>query len=522
MFRDGSENEKHSNLLLKNTSQNYIIMDRFRQVLIQSDRKAYPVMIRKKLIGRVEECERLKDCMNETSAQLLVVYGRRRVGKTFLINEFFENKFAFKITGAYNQNKTFQLRNFMSELIRKSGKTWEFPKDWIQAFEYLREYLESRPLSDKQVVFLDEMPWLDTHKSGFLAAFEWFWNDWASTRVNLLFIVCGSATTWMVEHFAENKGGLFSRQTCRLYIEPFKLYEVEQYLESKNISWSRYHIAECYMIMGGIPYYLSLLNNRFSYSQNINRLFFKKKGELWDEFDHLYKTLFANSENYIKVIEALSSKNGGLTRNEIMRKTGLASNGMLTTILKNLTASGFIRLSGFYGRKKKDALFQLSDYYSAFYFRFIKDNYGKDEHFWSNSIDHPMRRAWTGLVFEQLCKDHIFQIKQKLGISGVLTEESVWFTFGNKELGISGAQIDLLIDRRDQVINLCEMKFSINEYVIDKAYDMVLRNKLETFRKETNSKKTLQLTMITTYGVKENKYSSMAGSQVVLDDLFRS
>ena len=474
----------------------------------------------KKIIGRIEEFERLNDCMRETTAQLIIVYGRRRVGKTFLINEFFDNRFAFKITGAYDQDKSYQLRIFSSELKRVSDKIQAIPTDWFQAFEYLRDYLETLSDKEKQVVFLDEMPWLDTHKSGFLPAFEWFWNGWASARDNLVFVVCGSASAWMADNLSNNKGGLFSRQTCRIYLEPFKLFEVEQYLESKKIRWSRYDIAECYMIMGGIPYYLSLLSNRFSYRQNIDRLFFKNKGELWDEFDHLYKTLFTNSENYIKIVEVLSSRNRGLTRNEIVEKTGLASNGTMTKMLDNLVSSGFVRVSGFYNRKKKDALYQLADYYSAFYFRYIREHYGKDENYWSNSIDNPSRRAWSGYMFEQLCKDHIAQIKHKLGISGVLTEESIWYTKGDYELGIPGAQIDLLIDRRDRTINLCEMKFSVNEYIIDKAYDAVLRNKLEIFRKLTNCNKSLQTVMITTYGVKDNKYSGFVQSQVLLDDLF--
>lgn len=220
-------------------------------------------------------------------------------------------------------------------------------------------------------------------------------------------------------------------------------------------------------------------------------------------------------------MEALSRKRGGLTRSEIIQKTGLPANGALSKMLNNLESSGFIRVANFYGKKKKDALFQLSDYYTAFYFRYIKDNYGKDEHYWSNAIDNPARRAWSGLTFEQLCRDHILQIKNKLGISGVLSEESVWYTQGNEEMGIQGAQIDLLIERRDRVINVCEIKFSLNEYVIDKEYDMILRNKLEAFRRMTNCKKTLQTTMITTYGVKRGKYSGIIHSQITLDDLFR-
>ena len=473
------------------------------------------------IIGRSEEITRLDRCMEAISAQLIIIYGRRRVGKTYLINEYFNNEFAFKLTGAYKKTKAFQLESFADELKQKSRKTQPVPSDWRDAFRQLREYLETLPEKEKQVVFIDEMPWLDTPQSDFLPLFEWFWNDWASTRNNLVFIVCGSATSWMTDNISGNKGGLFNRQSCRIYLEPFTLRETEDFLGFKGITWSRYEIAECYMIMGGIPYYLNLLDKAVSYTQNIDNLFFKKRGELWDEFGHLYATLFSNSDNHIKIVEALSTKKGGLTRNELVQKTGLPANGNFSKMISNLESSGFIRVSNFYGKKKKDALYQLSDYYTAFYYRYIKNNYGKDEHYWSNAIDNPARRSWTGLTFEQLCKDHIPQIKKKLGISGVLSEESIWYTHGDEELGVPGAQIDLLIERRDRVINVCEMKFSINEYVIDKDYDMVLRNKLDAFRRMTNCKKSLQTTMITTYGVKRGKYSGIINSQITLEDLFQ-
>ena len=239
-----------------------------------------------------------------------------------------------------------------------------------------------------------------------------------------------------------------------------------------------------------------------------------------DEFDHLYRTLFTSSDNYIKVVKALSEKRNGYTRNEIAYKTGLSTNGKLTKILKNLSDSGFIRASLFYGNKKKETVYQLSDYYTSFYFAFVKDKYGVDQNYWSKAIDNPSRRAWAGLTFEQLCKDHIQQIKNKIGISDVLTEESVWSIRGDEDLGISGAQIDMVIDRRDRVINLCEIKYSVKEYVIDKSYDEDLRNKMDSFVRSTGTNKAVQLVMISTYGVKDNKYSGLIGKQIVLDDLF--
>ncbi|MDY6416957.1 MAG: ATP-binding protein, partial [Succinivibrio dextrinosolvens] len=467
------------------------------------DIKAMLDNMNSEIIGRKKECDRLDECMNADQAQLVIVYGRRRVGKTYLINEYFENRFAFKITGAYGQPKEVQLKIFDTSLSRQKRNNKLNSKDWFDAFNNLRDYLETLDTNEKQVIFFDEMPWLDTQKSSFLAAFEWFWNDWASTRRNLVFIVCGSATSWMDEKIANNKGGLFNRQTCKLFLKPFSLNEVEEYLKYKNIEWSRYDIVQCYMIMGGIPYYLSLLNSKLSLSQNIDALFFTDRGELSDEFEHLYRTLFTNSASYIKVVEALSKKKGGLTREELLKATGRQTGGDLSVILKNLELSGFIRISNFFNKKKKNALYQLCDYYTSFYFKFIKENYGKDDHYWSNAVDNPAKRTWEGLVFEQICRDHVSSIKKRLGISGVLSEESSWYVKGDKE--IHGAQIDLLISRRDHVTNLCEIKFSTGEYVIDKDYDLKLRNKIEAFRRDTSYKGTIQLVMITTFGLKKNQ-----------------
>ena len=321
----------------------------------------------------------------------------------------------------------------------------------------------------------------------------------------------------MVNNIAQNKGGLFNRQTCSIDLRPFTLQETEHYLQTRNIEWSRYDIAECYMIMGGIPYYLSLLEPERSLSDNIDNSFFRKRSELWNEFQQLYRTLFSNSEQYMQIVEALSKRRIGLTRSEIIRATGLPDNGSFTEKLKDLIASDFVRVSSQFGRKN-EAFYQLKDYYTLFYFHFIQNRNGRDEHFWTHSIGSSTRYNWVGLAFERICKDHIQQIKQKIGISAVLTEEASWLWKGNEET--SGAQIDLVIDRRDHVVNLCEIKYSEIEYVIDKEYDQTLRTKRDIFRQVTETKKTLQFILITTYGLKQNKYSGIASGQVTLDDLF--
>ena len=471
-----------------------------------------------KIIGRQREIAQIQKCVDSNQAQLVIVYGRRRVGKTFLINNFFNGRFDFKIAGSYAQTKEVQLKNFIAELNLQSGQKLKAPENWSDAFFLLRDYLERLPKNEKNVIFFDEIPWLDTPKSDFLPSFEYFWNNWGSAQDNLICVVCGSATAWLVENIAKNKGGLYNRQTCRLYLEPFTLNETEQYLKENGFEWSRYQIAENYMIMGGIPYYLSLLDNELSFAANIDNMFFRKRALLWDEFDHLYSTLFNNSERYLKVVEALSSKKIGLTRKEISQIAKIPPNGALSKILENLVNSEFVRLYQFFGNKKQDALYQLSDYYTLFYYKFLKNNYGKDENFWSNSIGNPSVKAWEGFTFEQVCKDHIQQIKKKLGIAGILTEVSSWFAKGDEES--DGAQIDMLIDRRDKVINVCEMKFSAGEFEIDKDYEKKLVNKIERFRKDTATKKALRLTMATTYGVKKNVHSGKVQDEVKLDDLF--
>lgn len=473
-----------------------------------------------KIIGRAYEMQLLEQCVQSKESELVVVYGRRRVGKTFLVNQFFKNKYAFKLTGVYHQPTSVQLERFATQMEEYSGDS-TIPENWYKAFDMLKKHLQQTTTQGKKVVFIDEMPWLDTEESNFVAAFEQFWNGWASAEGDILLIACGSATSWMTNKLLANQGGLFNRCGTRLFVRPFTLKETEEYLLSKEIEWTRYDIAECYMIMGGIPFYLKQLSPKWTYTQNIDNVFFKEKGLLWDEFSHLYDTFFKQPENHIAVVEALSKKRMGLTRNEIIKATKLHDNGNLTTILDNLTNNEFIRPYNYFGKKKQDTIYQLTDFYSMFYFSYIKDNYSRDPHYWTNHMDDPSRRSWAGYTFEQLCLYHLDQVKQAIGISAVQCEVSAWFhKSAEGEERKRGAQIDLLIDRRDRVINVCEMKFSINEFTINKDYEAVLRNKMETFREESKTQKALQLTMITTYGVKKNMYSSRVQSEVVLDDLF--
>lgn len=471
------------------------------------------------IIGRSKERQRLEALYNSDGAEFLVVYGRRRVGKTYLVRRHFENRFAFVTTGLYKKSKEVQLTQFAMALSEYFETDMPALGTWMEAFAMLKKCLQdSKP--GRKVVFIDEISWFDTGGPDFIGALEWFWNGWASSQSDIFLIACGSATSWITDRLLSDKGGLFNRTTCQMFLLPFTLHETEQYLLSRGFHWSRYDIAECYMVMGGIPYYLNQLDVQQSYAANVDELFFKKNGRLKDEFDHLYKMLFDNSPYYVRLVEALSEKTMGLTRDEISKTAKVGNNGQLTKALRDLVNCNIVRGYNYFGKARNGIVYQLSDYFTMFYFRFIRQFYGRDERYWSYTTDLPARRAWAGYTFEQVCKDHIGQIKRALGIFGVVSEQSTWYSKPEKGSATRGAQIDMLIARRDRVINLCEMKFSQSEYTIDREYEMRLRGKAGAFRDATGTHDALHITMITTYGVRQNSHSGVVQSQVLLDDLF--
>lgn len=467
------------------------------------------------IIGRQEEIQLLKNCYESGKPEMVIIYGRRRVGKTFLIKEYFDNDFAFYMTGLYKAPKKRQLANFAYSLSQYSGEDEEIPKDWTQAFRRLKDYLQSVNRKGRKLVFIDELPWLDSSRGDLIEAVDLFWNGWGNSQKDLMLILCGSATSWMTKKLLSNKGGMFNRDTMRIYLSPFTLLETELFLHNKGINASRYEIAEYYMIMGGIPYYLDKIQRGFSVAQNIDFLFFKRRGPLWDEFKHLYLTLFSNNKRYVDIVRFLSTKREGFTREEIAMGIGMPANGDLTKYLDDLYTCDFVIPYKQYGQKNKGIVYRLSDLYSLFYFRFIENK--PEEDFWSHNIDSPERRAWSGYAFEEICLWHTRQIKQALGISGISSQISTY----RKDTGKSRTQIDLVIARRDDVINLCEMKFSRTKFGIDEKYENELRHKIEMLDEKKSPSQSIHLTMITTHGLKDSIHNSIVDRSLTLNDLFQ-
>lgn len=469
------------------------------------------------IIGREHEQAILNECLESAAPEFIAVYGRRRVGKTFLIKQFFHEEFDFYMTGSYNALMHDQLEDFHAQLEEYSGQSWKTPKSWREAFRQLKTYLSSLN-KDKIIVFIDELPWLDTPRSRFVSALELFWNSWGDSRSNLKFIVCGSSTTWMTDKLLGAKGGLHNRVNRWIYLEPFNLNETEKMLRSKGVAWDRHQIVECYMTMGGTPYYLAKIKKSQSLSQNIDNLIFHAKGELRHEYEILFRSLFNDSSSYHRVVELLANKSIGMTRDEMISNLKVSDGGKFSEVLKNLVTCDFIREYKSFGKKEKERLYQLTDLFTLFYLKQVKPNQDT-ENYWTSHIDSPSHRAWAGYAFEQVCLHHLPQIKSALGISGVASSVSSWI--GTSADGKRLGQIDLIIDRRDEVINLCEMKYSLNEYDITPAYLQTLLNRRELFREKTKTRKALHLTFITVNGLTHNAQWGMIQNEVTVDALFR-
>jgi len=476
------------------------------------------------IIGRKYEQRTIQNYVDSDKAELIAVYGRRRVGKTYLVKTFFHNDFAFAFTGLYNVTRAVHLEQFRKSLERYSGHTVKRPKDWFEAFDALQSYLDTLH-KERIIVFLDEIPWMDTPKSNFLPAFAQFWNGWASTKTRLKLFVCGSATTWMLSKFIGDKGGIYGRVCRPIWLAPFTLAETELFLKDiKGIDINRHQLIKAYMVLGGIPYYLDMLNKDIPIDVCIDDLFFRQGAPLRTEFDFLFRSLFNDSRVYKNVITTLAIKQKGLTRKELQEATRLKEGGMLTEVLENLIKCDFVRKYTAIGKTERDALYQLTDLFSLFHIRYVEAHNGQDEHLWSKLVGKGQVNAWSGYAFEQVCFHHLPQIKTALGISGIIANVHSWsckpFTDSNGTEW-KGGQIDMLIDRADEVINLCEIKYASDQYALTAEYEEKLRNRVSLFRAATKTKKAIHHTFITTYGVAKNLHSGIVQSEVTLEDLFQ-
>ncbi len=475
------------------------------------------------IIGRKEEIRELEYYRDSDKSEFVALYGRRRVGKTFLVRNLFAGQFAFCHTGLspYDDKSTVtksdQLDNFYSSLTEWGMEESHSPQDWLEAFQMLKKLLQEKQDGNKQIVFIDELPWLDTKGSGFITALESFWNGWASFN-NVFLIVCGSATSWMLDKLINNVGGLYGRLSTQIHLMPFRLKECEEFFQSRGILMSRYDIVQAYMLFGGIPYYIEKFRKGLSFAQNIDRIMFNKSAVLNGEFDRLFGSLFSNPEQHQRVIACIGMRRSGLSRTEVSDKTGISSGEGLTRILKSLENSEFILKYRPFNNAKSQSLYKLIDPFCISHLKFAGALQQYDEQFWQHYLDSPAFAAWKGIAFVEVCMLHVKQIKQALQVGGVHSVHH-GVTLSSDE-NHEATQIDLLISRSDNVVNLCEMKFSNAEFEIDKSYDKILRNRISLLEKQLKKTQCIHLTFITPFGVKQNVYAGIVQNNLTIDDLF--
>lgn len=468
------------------------------------------------LFGRKEECRLIEKYLKSNKSEFTAVYGRRRVGKTFLLRQALGDSLCFSFTGMANVTNAEQLQNF-NLTLRQVMPEAKMSDNWQEAFVALEQYI-AQCKQETKVILLDELPWMDTPKSNFIPAFEHFWNAWASARSDIKLFVCGSAASWMLDNVINNHGGLHNRVTHELYLAPFTIGQCKEYFDAYHFGYNEREIAEFYMVFGGIPYYMTLMDKELSVAQNIDRLIFAPQGELRNEKENLFRSLFRHSKDYVAIIDAISQKGKGLTRAEILAETGLNNNALFGRRLEELEKCNFIRKYKDYSDLQRQTIYQLIDPLCHFWHAIVKENRTQDEHFWTHSQLSPMFNTWVGFAFEMLCLNHVPQIKQALGISGIQTSVYSWRTPAEVS---PRAQIDLLIDRADRCVNLCEIKFSRGEYEITKAERENIERRAMLFTQYAELRKSIRLTMVTSYGLKHNTHSSIIQNELTLADLLK-
>ena len=469
------------------------------------------------IVGRLEEQRQLELLTRSSKAEFIAVYGRRRVGKTYLITEHFRDRLSFYASGVLNAKAVRQKEAFCSAL-EKIGANGSEQDSWMKLFGYLQEGLRPRVEAGQlTVIFLDEIPCFDTQRADFVPALDHFWNTWAAHYPNIKLIVCGSATSWIVKNIIDTHGGLHDRLTFEMHLHPFTLAETEQYLSTNDIKWTRLMIMQAYMVFGGIPYYLSLVQPGESLMQALDRLYSRPTGILRREYERLFASLFKMPESYMNIISVLSKNKKGLTRDELAGKLHMQSGGTLTKLLKDLKNCDFIRSYRVYSKKikKNSELYELTDMFTQFHLHFYSQ-IGEEEKYFSKNTKASDWLSWEGLAFERVVMLHINQVKQSVGVAGIEVDYYQW----RSTASTPAAQIDLILDRADDIVNVCEMKFSHTPYLIKKAEYDKLQNRMFAFQSETQMAKGIQLTLITPYGLQPNEYAHEVARQVIMDDLF--
>lgn len=478
------------------------------------------------IIGRYRELAVFDEVMSSSVAEFLALYGRRRIGKTFLVQQYFRDKgLFFELVGRHKASQKLQLRHFTEVYTEafslSSSERLPPPANWDDAFDTLKQQIE-RSTCPRIILFFDELPWLSSPKSGFLEALDYFWNRYASRNPKIILIVCGSAAAWMIKKVMANKSGLHNRLTRPpLRLLPFTLGETRAYLQARGVMLEKQQLIDLYMVIGGVAYYLNLVPCAKSCAEVVNALFFQQGAVLKSEFHQLYASLYENPKRHISIIKALASTHQGLTQDQIVKKvTSLSSGGGLLTLLEELECCGFIMKLPQFGKKKKEARYRLIDPYTLFFLQWVDGVDEVGEAYWLRKVGSAAYASWLGYAFENLCIQHYREIIEALKLSVVAEAKSSWCYQGSDQE--QGAQIDLIVDRADHCINLCEIKYSQSTFVVSKEYAETLKRKKLIFQEKSKTNKSLFTTLISPYGAERtSNYLSAVHVSLSVESLLK-
>lgn len=471
------------------------------------------------MVGRVQERRCLDRCDGSDKSELVCVYGRRRVGKTFLVEQTLGPFFAFHVVGSKDAATSSQLREFGLELTDRGDPNPNPPADWREAFNRLYKVITApdapRSPHGKAVVFIDEFPWFAKQRSDFLSAFSTFWNRRSTTGQKLLVVICGSATSWVIEHVLESAGDMAARVTESIFLKPFALAETKEYFDSRGFGWDERSLIETQMVFGGLPYFFSLMSPHQSLAQSIDRLCLRPRAQLRDETMILLESTMRRSRLYVELFALLAQHRYGVPKAEAMRLLGHSTNQFIKATAEAVKC-GYVHEYKNLSKPQNPKYLMLVDPFILFHYRLIEPAHGDSPRSWADFVaDQERYTAWRGNAFEIVCLQHVRQLKSALGIGGVLTKEYPWASA--RKAG--GAQVDLVIERADRIVNLCEMKFTDAPYELTSAVEQELVRKREVFREETGTRLALKTVLVSAQGT-AGYHDSQIAQIITADDLF--
>ncbi len=481
------------------------------------------------VIGRKAEIQTLDSVWKSRAPELVALYGRRRIGKTYLVRQVLGKRGLFiEATGIKNASMRVQIANFTKIIsdVFAGGLPLEAPSSWSNALALLTRELKKLPKSKKAILFLDELPWMATRRSGLIQALDYYWNTQWSRIPNLKVILCGSAASWILDNLVNAKGGLHNRLTRIIHLAPFDLRETKLFLEARGVKMKERQIVDVFLVTGGVPYYLEQIRRSRSAVQNIDALCFRPSGILYSEFPRIFRALFEQAETNLRIVKEIARYRYGLDRNRLLAALKMKSGGSFNKRIAELEAAGFIRAFRPYGKATRDTSYRVIDEYSLFYLRWIEPEIHSGFEFsrahWKKVTNSPAWFSWAGYAFEDLCLKHTQQICNALEIGEIRSRAAVWRHVPKKGKSDQGAQIDLLFDRDDDTITICAIKYSTAPFVIDKSYAEVLMKKVRVFEEKTRTKKQLLIAMITAGGLKPNLWAKeLIDHHIDLTDLFQ-